>query len=217
MFMALKNCHDIHQYFKRRLSKRQFCVDRNGHQTIELLGACFEADRPAIIGTPNQEYIDKEIAWYDSQSLDIYDMGDPPAQWINTADHRGKINSNYGYLLYNERNGNQYDNVIKELTLNPDSRRACAIYTRPSIWKDYNKGGMNDFICTNAVSYTLRDNQLHVTVQMRSNDAVYGYKNDRAWQLEVQKRMCADLGCDAGRVIWQVQNLHVYGRHFHLV
>jgi thymidylate synthase len=76
---------------------------------------------------------------------------------------------------------------------------------------------MNDFVCTNAVSYTLRDDKLHVVVQMRSNDAVYGYKNDRAWQLEVQSRMCEDLKCDTGRVVWQVQNLHVYERHFDLV
>ena len=36
MFMALKNCHDIKQYFKRQLLKQRYCIDRNGHRTIEL-------------------------------------------------------------------------------------------------------------------------------------------------------------------------------------
>ena len=46
--------------------------------------------------------------------------------------------------------------------------------------------GMSDFICTNAVSYMIRDDELISVVQMRSNDVVYGYKNDYAWQKWMQ-------------------------------
>ena len=66
------------------------------------------------------------------------------------------------------------------------------IYTRPSIWMEYNEDGKNDFICTNAVTYYIRDNYLQSVVQMRSNDVVFGYKNDYAWQLYVLEQMAKD-------------------------
>ena len=100
------------------------------------------------------------------------------------------------------------------------------IYNRPSIWEEYNENGKNDFICTNAVTYYIRDDKLYCVVQMRSNDVVFGYKNDYAWQLHVLEDMVKDYNdckqgtydeIKVGDIIWQVQNLHVYERHFHLV
>jgi thymidylate synthase len=73
---------------------------------------------------------------------------------------------------------------------------------------------MNDFICTNAVSYYVENDVLNAVVQMRSNDAVYGYKNDLAWQKEVLRMLASDLEMEPGKIIWQVQNLHVYERHY---
>jgi len=55
---------------------------------------------------------------------------------------------------------------------------------------------------------------------------VFGYKNDYAWQLYVLEQLVKDYNdckengvpeLKAGDLIWQVQNLHVYERHFHLV
>ena len=72
------------------------------------------------------------------------------------------------------------------------------------------------------MTYYIRDNMLHATVQMRSNDVVFGYKNDYAWQKVVQERLLEDLyyngiQLELGYLYWQVQNLHVYERHFDLV
>ena len=58
---------------------------------------------------------------------------------------------------------------------------------------------------------------------MRSNDVIFGYRNDYAWQKEIQTRLHEDLSnagiedLKIGQMIWQVQNLHVYERHFDLV
>jgi hypothetical protein len=52
---------------------------------------------------------------------------------------------------------------------------------------------------------------------MRSNDVVFGYKNDYAWQQHVLNMIANRLYKDPGTITWQVQNLHVYERHFHLV
>ena len=65
---------------------------------------------------------------------------------------------------------------------------------------------------------------LHCVVQMRSNDVVFGYKNDFAWQEYVRNQLIRDLRIfdtleplEKGDIHWQVQNLHVYERHFDLV
>ena len=95
------------------------------------------------------------------------------------------INSNYGHLIESDKYHGQFYQALDELIRNPDSRRATMIYTRPSIWVEAFEHDKNDFICTNAVTYYIRNGSIHAVVQMRSNDVVYGYKNDYAWQLHV--------------------------------
>ena len=196
-------------------------VDKTGVKCIELIGASFEADEPAIFGSLNYEYIQKEIDWYESQSLNINDIygpdRPPPEAWQYASDPDGNINSNYGYLIYSSDYYNQYEKVLDELTIAPDGRRAMMIYNRPQIWDEFDENGKSDFICTNAVSYYIRNHKLHCCVQMRSNDVVFGYKNDRAWQLYVLNKMAEELGVIPGKIIWQVMNLHVYERHFDLI
>ena len=230
---------DIRNYFIDELKNENFTIDKTGQKTIEVIGASFLADEPSIFGTPNQEYVDKEILWYITQSNNINDIyGDdrePPQAWKYSANKYGEINSNYGKLIYSDKYYQQYGMAVDELTQNPDSRRASMIYQRPSIWMEYDENGKNDFICTNAVTYYIRNGKLDAVVQMRSNDVVFGYKNDYAWQLHVLKIMSEDINasrksgrdigiCDLdaedisiGTITWQVQNLHVYERHFDLV
>ena len=210
----------IRTYFRDELENERFTTDRNGGKTIELIGASFYADEPAIFGTPNQDYIDAELAWYESQSTninDIYVDRDPPKAWEMSANRHGEINSNYGHLIFSDKYHNQFDQVVRELRRNKDSRRASMVYQRPSIWVDYNEQQKNDFICTNAVTYYIRDNELHSVVQMRSNDVIFGYRNDYAWQEYVLYALADELGVEPGTIHWQVQNLHVYERHFDLV
>ena len=227
--MYLPSVANIRKYFIGELNDKAFTIDKTGQKTIELIGASFIADEPVIFGKVNQTYVDAEITWYENQSTNIHDIygrdnkQPPPHAWKYAANEHGEINSNYGYLIYHPRFYQQYDQVLDELLNNPDSRRGTMIYTRPSIWKEYNDNDKNDFICTNAVSYYIRDNRLDCVVQMRSNDVVFGYKNDYAWQEFVLKRLASDISfsrgeeIEPGYITWQVQNLHVYERHFALV
>ena len=57
---------------------------------------------------------------------------------------------------------------------------------------------------------------------MRSNDVMFGYRNDYAWQRYVQVKLQQDLyysgiHVELGHMYWKVQNLHVYERHFELI
>ncbi len=210
----------IEQYryeFVHRLRK-----DKIFNGTIEILGASFIANERTIFGSVSEEYLKNEIDWYLSESCSIFDLKDTPQIWKNISSSTGHINSNYGYLLFNSGNEKQYNSVRDTLKENSNSRQAVAIYTRPSIHKDAKKENMNDFICTNAVHYEIRNNKLYVIVQMRSNDAVFGYKNDYAWQLYIQTKLLADLIPDypqleLGDILWQVASFHIYERHFYLI
>lgn len=219
---------DIREYFKQQLYDENFTVDRSGAKTIELLGASFIADEQAIFGEVNWDYVNDEIRWYEFESTNINDLKTPPPKaWQLTANSYGEINSNYGHLVYSPKYYEQYEHALEELLNNRDTRRASMIYTRPSIWIEATENGKNDFICTNAVTYYVRDGLMHCVVQMRSNDVVYGYKNDRAWQAYLLARLVNDYNASdetmfdedvlPGTIFWQVQNLHVYERHFDLV
>lgn len=236
----MNNVSSIREFFKSELAAQRFTTDKTGQKTIEMLGASFVADEPAIFGTPNQKYIEAELKWYESQSTNIYDIhkesgADAPAAWKLSADPHGNINSNYGHIVFSDKYFNQYIKAFVELWKNPDSRRAQMIYNRPSIWVEYNEGGKSDFICTNAQTFYIRNGKLHMVSQMRSNDVVFGYKNDYAWAQYLMDKFIADWNnlaiehntttyvpqpiilLEKGDLIWQVMNLHVYERHFDLV
>ena len=83
--MRLATVSDIRKHFIGELNDGAFTTDKTGQKTIELIGASFIADEPSIFGTPNREYIDREIDWYCSGSTNIRDIyggdADPPQAW----------------------------------------------------------------------------------------------------------------------------------------
>lgn len=215
---------NIRNIFKEKLKMGDFVTDKTGVKTVEIINAAFFANEPSIFGTVNHDYVERELEWYKSMSLNVNDIpGGPPEIWKMVANPNGYINSNYGWCIYSQQNGNQYENVLNELIKNPLSRRATMIYNRPTMHEDYNKGGMSDFMCTNAVQYLIRNNKVNALVYMRSNDAVFGYKNDYAWQKHVLEELVTDLRnewletLEIGDIYWNVASLHVYERHFKFI
>lgn len=219
MYTTVKN---IRNEFTKKLLNSEFVIDKSGVKTLELIGASFLCDEEKIFGEPSESYISKEKDWYNSENCNINNMPDPPEIWKSVANTKGDINSNYGYLLYSENNYSQFAEVKNALYNNPSTRQAIAVYTRPSIHIDAFYDGKSDFICTNTVQYFIRDNLLHAVVNMRSNDVVFGFNNDFAWQKHVQEKLIDELShkysaLQPGNIYWQVGSLHVYERHFYLV
>lgn len=223
---------DIREQFKLLLAEKAFTsVSREatmtelvGGTTIEIVNANFIADEESIFGTVNREYIEREEQWYNSMSLNVNQIpGGAPQVWKAVADKDGFINSNYGWCIYSGQNYSQYERAVEELCKNRESRRAVMIYTRPSMWFDYNRNGRSDFMCTNTVQYMIRNGAVHAIVQMRSNDAVFGYKNDRAWQQHVLEKVTKEVNANTeesykvGNLYWNSGSLHVYARHFTLI
>jgi thymidylate synthase len=209
---------EVREYFADLLRAESFVTDKSGCKMLEMLGATFIANDEAIFGKPNYDYIQRELHWYESQSRNVNDIpGETPAIWKQVADKNGVINSNYGWCILSGENHNQYLHVLDTLKTKPDSRQAVMIYTRPTMHSDAFELGRHDFICTNAVQYVIRDNRLHCIVQMRSNDAWAGYRNDVAWQRAVLMRLAQDLDIEVGNIIWHAASLHIYERNFYLV
>lgn len=217
------NTESIRDELARKLAEKEFVTDKSGVKTVEIINASFHADSDALFGKVNHDYVKRELEWYDSGSLSVYDIpGGTPEIWEKVSSKAGEINSNYGWAIYSEANGSQYDMVLKELISNQDTRRAQMIYTRPTMHIDYCRDGMSDFMCTSNVQYLIRGGKLITCVYMRSNDAIFGYRNDWHWQNTVAQRLVDDLvaaGVDVelGEIYWNASSLHVYERHFYLV
>lgn len=214
----MNKVENIRALLAEKYQNEDFVIDKSGVKTVELIGTSFIADEEAIFGEVNHEYADRELLWYNGQSLNVNDIsGNVPAIWKQVATPEGHINSNYGWCIYSVANGLQYYNCAKHIKNNPDTRRATMIYTRPTMHVDYNRDGMSDFMCTHAVNYLVRDGKLNAVVQMRSNDAVFGYKNDYFWQKHVLQNLAKDTKTEVGDIIWNSASLHVYERHFNLI
>ena len=158
----------------------------------------------------NWKYFAGELAWYMSKDRDVDYIGQFSGMWSTlTNPDSNEINSNYGSLLF----GDQLKWVVESLKSDKNTRQAIAFLNQPKFQFKGNK----DFVCTMYLNFFIRDNKLNMKVQMRSNDVVYGYKNDYAWQQHVLEELAYDLHIEAGKMIWQVQNLHVYEKHFDLI
>lgn len=215
--------HTIRHQFANLYQCNKFVTDKSGVKTVEIVNANFVATSPSIFGAVNNEYVSREIRWYEGQSLNVNDIpGGTPAIWKQVADKDGFINSNYGWCVFSADNNHQFANAVTELENSPDSRRAIMIYTRPEMWGDHIKNGRSDFMCTNTVQYLIRDNKVSAIVNMRSNDAWAGYRNDYAWQfymltLVTNKLNSRGNNYKLGNIHWNAGSLHIYERQFYLI
>lgn len=222
---SLPKCSDVVQNLKSKFKSNNFATDKTGCKLVEVWNCNFEANKPFLLRPQNEEYIKREIEWYMSQSLNVNDISPPvPKIWKQVATPLGFVNSNYGHLVFGDANYQQYECALEAMCTDIHTRRAIMIYTRPSMHDDYNHNGKNDFTCTNTVQYLYRDGAIHAIVNMRSNDAVFGYPNDWAWQKYVLEKFVNDVrqhynidNIEEGNIYWSAASLHVYEHHFNLL
>lgn len=168
----------------------------------------------------NRDYAQKEFDWYLSEKLT------PPKGikvWDRIKSKHGKINSNYGYLVFSHKNGDQFKHARTALESDMYTRQSVIIYNRPAIHTDWCKDGMHDFICTFYQQFFIRDNKLHCIVNMRSNDCIFGTFNDIPWFEYVYYKMYNALtkgntpvypGLKMGTMTFIANSFHCYERHF---
>lgn len=171
-----------------------------------------------------KKYVKAELDWYKSMDLSIIGHegieSNPTWQSCCTKDEKKEINSNYGWCVFSEENGSQYDNCLEVLKKDKTTRNAIILYNRPEIYKDYKRNGMHDMICTFMSHFFIRNNKLYMIHNMRSNDVRYGFIcSDLAWNCFVYQNMYEDLkstypDLEVGTIIWTSDSMHLYSRHF---
>lgn len=222
--MNIPTTADIRNELKHLYKECSFREGKYG-KTVEIQNAHFLADKDWIIRKPNYDYAKREIEWYESQSLYVKDIpGGAPKIWQACADRDGKISSNYGWCIFSDENGNQFDHCVKRLLDDHYTREACMIYTRPSMQIDCNANGMHDFMCTYSTQVFLNEinyskYKLDYTVFQRSCDACFGYNNDNIWHRYVMNKLVDELkrydrDVILGDMTYNCGSLHVYERHF---
>lgn len=221
--MYINDCQDLRDDFMEMYLDEDFVLDKTGQKTVEIIGAQFTADEEALFGAPNKEYIEREFVWYSTQSLNVRDIpGETPKIWKDVAAADGTVNSNYGWAVYSAQNYLQFEFAMNQLVKDKFSRRAVIQFNRPSMVYDYKAGGRNDYMCTLAYQFLIRDDKLTLLVFQRSMDAVFGYPNDRAWAEYVKRGMLTSLKAyypqlAPGQTVWHAGSVHVYEKQFYLL
>lgn len=188
------------------------------------------ADKDSMIGAVNPDWVRRELDWFRSGSDRLVDMEGPvPKLFQACAGWDGRVNSAYGHILFDSAEMSAYSTVsLFQRVVNafliegPGTRHAVAIISDRDIHELAGANGRNDFICTNALNFMIdADNKLHIIAQMRSMDAVFGYRADYSMWGDLMETLVTGLGTDMtvtrGDITFQVANLHVYPRHFELL
>lgn len=164
----------------------------------------------------NIEYIKQEFQWYLHGNKYDVSIVNHAKMWRDLINNDGSINSNYGQYIFGCEQ--QFWNVVHELESDKDSRRASI-----TILDRYHLSmKTKDLPCTYALNFRIRHNQLHMTVHMRSQDAIFGMGNDAPAFSFVHEMVYVALkekykDLEMGSYYHFADSFHVYERHFEML
>ena len=220
--LFLETYKDIMDFGVLRSPRGEQCRDlMNGTVVLSTIdGPCTNFNARKF----NLTYAKKELLWY------IY--ADPYADWIEQyaiawkklkQPRSGLFFSNYGQYLFNKHIGgeegkSQFEYVVETLIRDPDSRRATMVLLQPHHLFHQNI----DTVCTYAMQFAIYHGELHMTVMMRSNDAVWGFSNDvfcfwNIYQMVYAMVQAVYPALRRGTYTHIANSLHIYERHFPMV
>lgn len=212
-----------------------------GTTTRELLNynITLQDPRNRVITFPERKtstrYLLGEFIWYLSGSADPAGILPYAKFWDgirNSGDfdeyEAGTINSNYGNRLFGHslvgafwegriQPISQWNETVELLTRDRDTRQAIMNIHVPSDRHVGNK----DVPCTISLQWFIRDNRLHLIVNMRSNDVILGFTNDVFQFTMLQEAMMLQLRAaypelELGFYFHNAGSMHIYDRHFEM-
>ena len=155
-------------------------------------------------------YLAAELLWYWSARNDLEFINKFSTFWNKVTDDGITANSAYGYILQEKHGFNQIEKIIELLTVDPCSRRAVMNINVPN----ENVINTKDEMCTICLNYQIRDNKLHSSCTMRSNDISFGTKYDLGFVLSLQKYIAKRLNVEVGTYTHYAFSIHFYDRDF---
>lgn len=164
-------------------------------------------------GKCNMTYLAGELLWYWNSRNDVEFISKFSKMWTKLSDDGIHNNSAYGYILQEKHGFNQIEKIIELLKDDPYSRRAVLNINVPN----ENVISTKDELCTICLIYQIRENKLHCTCIMRSNDVNFGLRNDLGYFLMLQKYIADKLNIGYGKYTHFAASMHVYDRDFKFV
>jgi thymidylate synthase len=161
----------------------------------------------------NLNYIKDEMLWYIKGDRYDTSIASKAKIWQGIINRDGTINSNYGQYIF--AGPKQFDNVVRILTEDRDSRRASIMILNDNHLLSDTK----DVPCTYGINFRIRNDKLNMSVMMRSQDAIFGMANDcpafsfiHEMMLNALRRQYPTL--DYGTYHHTANSFHIYERHF---
>jgi thymidylate synthase len=206
--------------FDRLLRSDLYAAPR-GLPTRELLGQTFTLldPRARMIKAPARRWslplAIGEFCWHASASIDVDALAYYAPRWRAFAQDGHTIRQScYGHRIFgqNESGFSCWDALIALLRQDPESRRAIIDLSGT----DRLSSAAVDVSCTSTFQVLIRNGRLHVIVQMRSNDAVWGLPYDVFLFTMLQEMLTELLGLELGTYMHGAGSLHLYERHAEL-
>lgn len=149
-------------------------------------------------------YLVGEMCFYLSGTNSVDQIAHYAPFWRRASDDGKTVQSAYGHTIFTQY-GNQFERAVLELHNDPGSRRAVIITLTPES-VDYES---NDIPCTAYIHLMIRDDQLHATNFMRSNDVWRGFTYDLPFFTFLQEMALVRL--------WQLGHLeYTLGSYTHI-
>ena len=159
-------------------------------EAIQWGPVTFLANRLSIVRPRSEAYTEAELAWCHSRSTRVDDLEDifsaltgkeqTLSVWRRVTGPTGLTLSNHGHTCWLWR-GDQEENVVRELSAYPESRRAVILYASPTVMAGRSKYGGSDQPCTMYVHVYISYGALVYHVYMRALDLALGYPADFGW------------------------------------
>jgi len=171
----------------------------------------------------NLDYAKYEMLWYLTGDRYNRMITKSASMWEDLeVPDGGGWHSNYGQywfrLRYMPGGEAGIDWVVDQLIRDRDTRQAVI----PMLSVNHLYEGNKDIVCTESISFRIRDNSLYMSVNMRSQDAMWGFTND-VFCFSVLHEMVYKMlvstyeGLALGTYTHKVDSFHVYERHFDML
>lgn len=199
-------------WYDRLYSQNVQMTSRDGDIVGEVLNAVTVITNPTknIMRNHVREmsirYAVGEMLWYMSGNSDLSEIQKYTKAWDRMSDDGETVNSNYGWCIKYKYGFDQWEYVRDLLIKHPDTRQAI-IHIKEADNKE-----SNDVNCTVCLQFFIRDNKLHATVYMRSNDIWMGFPYDVFQFTCMQILMSMELGVEIGTYTHIAGSLHLYKR-----
>ena len=168
-----------------------------------------------------KRYLAGELYWYLTGRNDLEFIKEYSAFWAKLANDDKTINSAYGRLLFNEKNKyglTEWQWAFTQLKNDKDTRQAIIRFNKPNMSFTGNK----DFVCTLNGIFNIRDDLLHLTIIMRSQDEILGRTFDVPFFSLLLQQMRSHLlpiypNLRIGTLTQHNVSSHIYSDKFDLV